>query len=429
VLWALDDSWPGKGSSRLAELDVTFRQPVRLGAAASYEVVRRERGRFSLRIRADERFVAEVVCAYETARRPTARIRWPRPQRTECKDLTFEEARAARGELPLQYDAKATARRFPRLAARLPDWQLAVILGADRLLGMECPGRNSIYSAFRLRFTRTDVPPRALSYHVAKSSPRFSSLQVAVEARGVTGELSVSYRPAVVEQAAMSTVARVVERGEFSGIRALVVGGSRGLGEVTAKLVAAGGGEVRLSYHLGARDGARVVGEIRAAGGVASCFALDVLEPGTTLRDQCGDGWEPTHLFYFPTPFLSLNETTAFSRRLFGSYCRYYVEGFLDVFQQVSQASDGRLAVFYPSSRALDEVIPKAMEYSAAKAAGETACVHLQKLHPGMRFHFPRLPRMLTDRTATLLPVEAEDPVHVLLQEIRRLSPRGAGSD
>jgi hypothetical protein len=252
-------------------------------------------------------------------------------------------------------------------------------------------------------------------------------LQVAVQAPGVTGELSVSYRPTAVEQAAMSTVARVVEPREFSGIRALVIGGSRGLGEVTAKVVAAGGGEVRLSYRQGARDAARVVGEIRAAGGVASCFALDILEPRTALQDQLGDGWKPTHLFYFPTPFISLNETTAFSPRLFGSYCRYYVEGFVAVFQQVSEASDGSLAVFYPSSRTLDEVIPKAIEYSAAKAAGETACVHLQKLHRGMRFHFPRLPRMLTDRTATMVPVETEDPVRVILAEIRRLSRGGAG--
>jgi acyl dehydratase len=426
ALWALDDAWRRKGRFRLAELGVTFRQPLRLGAVASYEVAQRGRGRLSLRIRADERVVADVACSYETLRRPATRPRWPKPEGGRCRDLTFEQASAARGEFPLKYDARATARRFPRLTASLPDWQLAVILAADRLLGMECPGRNSIFSGFRMRFTPTAVAPRALSYHVAKSSPRFSSLLVAVEAPGVTGELSVSYRPAAVEQAAMSTVARLVEPGEFSGIRALVVGGSRGLGEVTAKLVAAGGGEVRLSYHVGARDAARVVGEIRAAGGVASSFAFDVLDPGTTLRDQIASGWKPTHLFYFPTPFISLNETTAFSPRLFGSYCRYYVEGFLEAFQQVSEGSAGGLAVFYPSSRALEEVMPKAIEYASAKAAGETACLHLQKLHRGMRFHFPRLPRMLTDRTATVLPVETQDPVAVLLEEIRRLSSREA---
>src|SRR6185295_12415070 len=103
--------------------------------------------------------------------------------------------------------------------------------------------------------------------------------------------------------------------GEFAGVRGLVVGGSRGLGEVTAKLLAVGGADVRVTYKHG-RDGAlRVCHEIREAGGQAEALAFDVLQEGASLGGLAG--WSPSEVYYFPTPYISLNETTRFSSRLF----------------------------------------------------------------------------------------------------------------
>ena len=42
--------------------------------------------------------------------------------------------------------------------------------------------------------------------------------------------------------------------GEFANVRALVIGGSRGLGEITAKIIAAGGGDVWITYRRGKED-------------------------------------------------------------------------------------------------------------------------------------------------------------------------------
>jgi hypothetical protein len=60
-------------------------------------------------------------------------------------------------------------------------------------------------------------------------------------------------------------------------------------------------------------------------------------------------------------------------------------------------------------------------EYAAAKMAGEVLCDFLQKTNPGIAIHKPRLPRVATDQTASLLPVSNQDPVSVLLAHLRYL--------
>jgi hypothetical protein len=66
-------------------------------------------------------------------------------------------------------------------------------------------------------------------------------------------------------------------------------------------------------------------------------------------------------------------------------------------------------------------------EYAAAKMAGEILCDFLQKTNPGIAIHKPRLPRVATDQTVSLLPVSNQDPVAVLLPHLRylkQLTPR-----
>jgi 3-oxoacyl-[acyl-carrier protein] reductase len=66
----------------------------------------------------------------------------------------------------------------------------------------------------------------------------------------------------------------------LAGRRALVTGGSRGIGRATARLLASAGADVALTYHARAADAEAVVSEIRGMGRRALAVGGDLSEPG-----------------------------------------------------------------------------------------------------------------------------------------------------
>jgi hypothetical protein len=60
-------------------------------------------------------------------------------------------------------------------------------------------------------------------------------------------------------------------------------------------------------------------------------------------------------------------------------------------------------------------------EYGMAKAAGELLCAGINRTHPRIRVLVERLPRLLTDQTATVPPVASADALEVMLPTIRRV--------
>ena len=61
------------------------------------------------------------------------------------------------------------------------------------------------------------------------------------------------------------------------------------------------------------------------------------------------------------------------------------------------------------------------MEYSMAKMAGEMLCANMNRAGGRVRIIVSRLPRLLTDQTATVLPLERGDPLKIMLPVIRRV--------
>jgi hypothetical protein len=419
LLWALDASGAAAG---LAGLRGTFRQPVRVGERASVRLLPGASGSLAIAIEAGGRDALEASVDWASAGPAGSAVR-PAPGRTEPVLRAADEVASAEGTLDV-CGGDLTA-LFPVLAARAPAGTLAALLSLSRLVGMECPGRFSILSAIDVRFDGRALGP-TLRWRVLRFDPRFSSLRIAVEADGLAGAVDAFLAPAPAAQPATADLRAQVEPGAYAGTRALVVGGSRGLGEVAAKLLAAGGAAVRVTYRDGAQDARRVCDDIRAAGFEAEPLFLDVLDPE---GPAALGGWRPSHLLYFATPHIALAESARFSADLFRRYGAYYVEGFVRLVEAL--AADGApLAAFYPSTAALDQIQPKALEYASAKAAGEAACRHLERLYPRLRVLVSRLPRVRTDATATVMPVEAAEAAEVMRDELRRLrsASRGAGS-
>jgi NAD(P)-dependent dehydrogenase (short-subunit alcohol dehydrogenase family) len=215
----------------------------------------------------------------------------------------------------------------------------------------------------------------------------------------------------------VNDLAQFVRANEFQHVSALIIGGSRGLGELTAKLIAAGGGAVTITYAVGRADALEIQSQVRDWGGFCEVIPYDATQPAENQLRSLKRA--PTSVYYFATPPIARRKANLYAPSVFSDFLRVYVEGFYDLVQWLLQVPGAGFSAFYPSSIAVKERPAEMTEYAMAKAAGEVLCEDLARFRKGLRVVVKRLPRMLTDLTATVVPVDTADPLDVMLPIVR----------
>jgi hypothetical protein len=418
ILWALD-SWLEIRQEKvsLVSLEAEFRKPVDLGNEICCAILSEEGGKLELEL-SSTAIAATLYCQWVAGESTTTVIPISgMPERRESIEHTGEKLHNLSGALELLLDTDAAEKLFPSLIAWLPHIQIAEILATSRLVGMECPGLHSVFSELKLSFSELEDDTPVLKFHVKRFDERFGLTTVEVRGPGVTGAIKAFLRPIPQDQISYGVALESIEQDEFSGQRALIIGGSRGLGEVSAKLLAAGGAEVLLTYHQGADDAHRVTEEIRLGNGSAEALPFDITDGGKSFDLILSQSILPTHLYYYATPHIFSGDRGVFSVTLFEEFCTYYVKGFIDLTRPMIES--GLRSIFYPSSIALEQLPPDMVEYTAAKAAGEVICAFLETLEEGVFVYRPRLPRLATDQTLSLLPVHNNAPAPEILNHLR----------
>lgn len=414
LMWALDRCCAIEGLPGIT-IRAQFAKPVFLGETVS--ATRRDEDGSAMIIIASGQ-TALVTISFAAARKADPSLgeapagEWSRAARP----LRHSDAEGRRAELPYDPDEGALRAMFPALAREIGDRATGTLALLSRLVGMECPGVDSLFAGL----TATVEPKSSrssFSYRVRRATPAFVPVQMDFSGPDLSGTVAAFFRPAEVVQPAIADLADHVRPGEFASRRALVVGGSRGLGEVTAKLLAAGGADVAITYATGARDAARVQREIQDHGGKCRAYRLDVLDQRDSVQCIAADFGPVDSAYYFATPKITGRRGRAFDPDRLREFEEYYVLAFGQLCASLRRFFPDELSVFFPSTVFIDEPSPENVEYAQAKEAGERAATAFasEKLRVVTR----RLPRMATDQTAALMTVQIEDSVAVMLDVIR----------
>jgi hypothetical protein len=330
----------------------------------------------------------------------------------------FRQMSGLSGRLSFVMTSEDAAAMFPAATKWLGARRIATLAASTHLVGMVCPGLHSIYSELSIHTCAESVPQNFLAFRVTEADPRFSSVQQAIAGGGLTGIVECAARTPPVQQATMESIAGLVGPADFAGSLALIVGGSRGLGELTAKLVAAGGGRVIVTWQAGKDDAERVAQEIDSAGGACETLAYDARRPAAEQLALLGD--TPTHAYYFATPTIFRHQSEIFVSERLKEFLAFYVDGFWQL-SQALRARQPRLSLFYPSSVFVTERPKRMTEYTMAKSAGELLCADMNVSLAPLHVTVARLPRLPTDQTASITAAETALPVETMLPIIREV--------
>jgi acyl dehydratase len=336
-------------------------------------------------------------------------------------ELHFNQLEGKTGSLPLGLDAPLAREMFPLATSMLGELGIAEILSLSRLVGMHCPGLHSLFGECTASFHEASGDSRMLEYHVKAIDDRFGKVALQVNGPRLDGKLTCFFRPPFEQQAGMEEVRRRVQSGMFAHSVALIVGGSRGLGEITARVIAAGGGLPIITYHRGTADAERIASEIKAAGNRCNVMQLDVRQSEVFIRELAAAKLAPHSLYYYATPKIFGRRRGFFDHERLREFQEVYVTAFGQLVDALAVMCPATFRVFYPSSIAVTENLRELAEYAIAKRTGEELCAFYNQHAKQIKILVERLPRIRTDQTSTLMPFPAEEGLDVILPLVCRV--------
>jgi acyl dehydratase/NAD(P)-dependent dehydrogenase (short-subunit alcohol dehydrogenase family) len=434
VLWGLDKLVEaGAVGDQIASLRVQFTKFIYLGSTVDLKLSHRDEKSINAEIALNGLTNTTLVLGLGTRKdsavaTPLVNTLTKVMMKRSANVLRIEEMADLSGWMDLAAPAEEIGRLFPHAASVIGCRRVAAIALLSRLVGMVCPGLHSTFSAFTVELVNDLGNEDGMSFRVSKTHNKFRMVRMDISGTGVCGTVQAFVRRPPVTQAALSDVAKLVSPTEFAGSTALIIGGSRGLGEVTAKAIAAGGGKVIVTYATGREDAVRLTEEIGREVALNMCRALR-FEARENIPNQLSTiDCKITHLYYFATPPIFRQKEGLFVKSLFDDFIQVYVKGFYDCCRFLADHGSRPLIANYPSSVFVEEHPLSMTEYSMAKAAGEMLCADINRSDCGIHVVVSRLPPLSTDQTATLVPVKTADPLEVMLPIVRSVQFLRPGS-
>jgi NADP-dependent 3-hydroxy acid dehydrogenase YdfG len=414
LLWAIE-SVLSSSPFEIRNIKARFSQPLFLDEIVQIKLRTRTETRIDVEVLAANTIIATIKLSSRpgTLSGETARLIAFSPVKiSDAAELPFEQMTHQTGAVAVDTDVEAMWMLFPALLDSVGPSAVRALLATSQVVGMACPGLHSLFAGLDVSLDPTTSHEHSLSYAVTKADPRFRSLQIDVSGSALAGRLDAFARLPPPVQTGMAATSARISKGAFVGQKALIVGGSRGLGEVTAKILAAGGGHPVITYREGKREADGVAADIHQAGGQCEILRYDVLD---SASDQLRDVGTFDYCYYFATAKIFQRKSALYEPEKLRTFLNYYADGFYDLCSTLAKGRSEKISIFYPSTIAVDEGINTTAEYAMAKAAGEILAKYINQFLPNIHIVLHRLPRIMTDQTATVGVASAHDALDVML--------------
>ena len=305
------------------------------------------------------------------------------------KIYDFKKISAEEYTQELKFNKTLYKTMFSCLENKFSDTQISLLLGISNIIGMQCPGYHSLFSSFNIFWSGSS--DNSIKYQISDYNERFSSIKIMIKSGEAKGQLHSFIRPSLVEQKLTRNIKNNIPKKIFSKWKVLIIGGSRGLGEASVRVLTQGGAKSCITYYKGLGDAKKISKET-----ASEILYLDILSDYKINLD-----WQPTHLLYFATPNIVSEDASIDAERLSRLYKNYFIKGFKDIINKINYGQ--ALNVFYPSTIYIDDKNKKFESYAAVKKTGEEICNSMNQSHSNLNILYPRLPRLKTDLTASLI--------------------------
>ncbi len=342
------------------------------------------------------------------------------PPLSKIKRFKFKELKNLSGKLKT-YLCNDKSKNFYYLKKYKFHSLISNFLAFSRLVGMTVPGLNSLFTGLELHIS--DIyNKKNIIWNVSRHTNIKSLIYINLKGNGVCGKIFVLYRPELVNQPHIKEIYKRFKLRKVKNNISLIIGGSRGLGEFTSKLLASNGSTVIISYLSGKKDALRVKNEIVNFGGKAYCVEIDIFNLYKSFNKLKKLKLNINQVYYFASPMIRDSRNKKIDQKLLREYDAIYVKPIKNLVKIMINYFSKNFSIFYPSSIYTVKIPFKLKEYAMSKIKAEKEIKILNKHYRKQYIYFSRLPVLLTDQNPSFSINENRKNIKFLVKEILKFS-------
>ena len=342
------------------------------------------------------------------------------PPKNFPKDIAFNKLKNLSGELK-SYLHKDCMKEFKFLEKYFMHNIISSLMAFSRLVGMEVPGLNSLFIGINIDISK-NYKNKNIKWGVIRHTNINSLILLSINGNGINGRISTMFRPLPVNQPNITDIYKKLKKINFKGKVALIIGGSRGLGEYTAKMLASGGAVVIITYSEGKNDAIKIKNEINKFGSTCYCIKMNVIKPKAAFREIKLLNLDITHVYYFASPKIKESRNLNIDKILYKKYLIIYVMAFKSIIKLMCGSYSNNFILFYPSTIYATEGSNLFKEYINSKLKAEEV---INKFNSNSKKDFiysARLPRLFTDQNPNLSVENNTNNLQFFINEILKFN-------
>ena len=208
---------------------------------------------------------------------------------------------------------------------------------------------------------------------------------------------------------------KIIKKNEFAKTKNLIIGGSRGLGFITANIISSGNGKVFLTY----RDNLKKIKKQMKLQNKNSINRYIKFDINHDLSYKKLKNLDLNNLFYFPTSKIFLDKKELFEENIFENFNNFYIYKFYRLCQ-LFETRQNKINIFFPSTISIQNYKFLGLnEYIMSKSASEVLINNLNRSFKFVKIYVYRLPRLDTDQTSNIMGIKSLNPYKKMLTIVR----------
>jgi NAD(P)-dependent dehydrogenase (short-subunit alcohol dehydrogenase family) len=331
-------------------------------------------------------------------------------------------------EYALNSDDLGALASFGLRPGQLPLAQLQFLFWTSYFVGMQYPGRQALYSSLTIGFApdRDDEGPSIVLQRITgKLDLGFGVARIQVTAPFLESATIVAFRrPDPIDYPLSAIENQITTRDLLKGLRMFVSGSSRGFGNVLARCAALMGATLDLHARAESEESHAALKEVRELSPESDIHFADLAQFDQTkkLAQELAQSTSPRWIVLNAFPRIESNDFADQTSAEFNDFLSTSVRMNAGLLHELLPKLDSGAKVILISSVYAQQAPKGFSHYVAAKSALEGLMGSVARERPDLMFFVLRLPRMLTDQTASLFSrIRTRSPIAVAIQMIERV--------